>query len=84
MATDLSNKTRDYLVKQLQALQPNKPLPKDLDFNDNKIIEILLFEEPSKYYISDKDKVKTTKKNTVMSSLRSSKDKKFIGHTGRG
>ena len=29
-------------------------------------------------------KKKTKKKNTVMASLRSSKDKKFMGHTGRG
>ena len=29
-------------------------------------------------------KKKTKKKNTVIASLRSSKDKKFIGHTGRG
>jgi|TARA_Y100000296_G_scaffold3475_1_gene4683 hypothetical protein len=80
MATDLSNKSRDYLVKQLQALQPNRPLPKDLDFNNKKIKEILLFEEPSKYYDSEA-KVKTKKKNTKVTSLRSSKDKKFGGHT---
>ena len=29
-------------------------------------------------------KKKTKKKNTVIASLRSSKDKKFMGHTGRG
>jgi len=32
----------------------------------------------------DSSKKKTKKKNTVMASLRSSKDKKFMGHTGRG
>ena len=29
-------------------------------------------------------KKKTKKKDTQVASLRSSKDKKFIGHTGRG
>ena len=29
-------------------------------------------------------KKKTKKKNTKVASLRSSKDKKFMGHTGRG
>ena len=32
----------------------------------------------------DEAKKKTKKKNTKVASLRSSKDKKFMGHTGRG
>ena len=35
-------------------------------------------------YNEDAKKKSPKKKNTVMASLRSSKDKKFNGHTGRG
>ena len=41
--------------------------------------------ETEKYDYDPKSaKKKTKKKNTVIASLRSSKDKKFMGHTGRG
>ena len=63
-----------------------------LEEDTYKYIKKLRLEDPS---ITDADaeemfeklmlsKKKTKKKNTVMASLRSSKDKKFVGHTGRG
>jgi hypothetical protein len=54
MATDITNKSRSYLVKELNKINTrgSSLKPKNLDLSNDKIKEILLFEEPTKYKIT--------------------------------
>ena len=82
--TDLSGKSRGWLTKKLNEIE--LPGTDSRDFDDEHIKQILLFEASDLYYDSRdeaKKKDTATKKNTKVASLRSSKDKKFNGHTGR-
>ena len=80
---DIAKKSRSWLTKNEIEL----PGTDSRDFDDEHIKQILLFEASDLYYDSrDEAKKKDTakKKETKVASLRSSKDKKFMGHTGRG
>ena len=80
---DLSGKSRSYLTRKLNQME--LPETDSRDFDSEQIKQILLQEGPDLYFDSrDEAKKSSTKKNTKVASLRSSKDKKFNGHTGRG
>ena len=77
---DLSGKSRSYLTRKLNQME--LPETDSRDFDDEHIKQILLQEGPDLYFDSrDSAKKKTKKKTTKVASLRSSKDKKFQGHT---
>jgi len=79
--TDLSGKSRSYLTRKLNQME--LPETDSRDFDDEHIKQILLQEGPDLYFDSrDEAKKSNKKKNTKVASLRSSKDKKFKGHTG--
>ena len=81
---DIAKKSRSWLTKKLNEIE--LPGTDSRDFDDEHIKQILLFEASDLYYDSrDEAKKKDTakKKETKVASLRSSKDKKFMGHTGR-
>ena len=80
---DLSGKSRSYLTRKLNQMELPETDSRDLD--NEHIKQILLEEGPDLYFDSrDEAKKSPKKKNTKVASLRSSKDKKFMGHTGRG
>ena len=77
---DVSRKPRSWLTKKLKVME--LPETDSRDFDDEHIKQILLFEASDLYYDSrDEAKLKTKKRETKVTSLRSSKDNKFKGHT---
>jgi len=70
---DLSGKSRSYLTKKLNEMEI--PETDSRDYDTEHIKEILIFQAPDMFYDS-RDEAKADK-----SKLRSSKDKKFKGHT---